>query len=142
MAPEIDDLMRKFYEVISFEEGGEPDWSTMGKLFSPHARITRITPEGTDYLDLGSFRSFAEEMLELGAYTSFYEVELARRVDQFGKVLHVASAYETKTSRTASHFIERGVNSLQLIREEGGWKILSLCWDDHAPFTTDGMQRA
>jgi hypothetical protein len=138
---DIDELMRTFYAVISFEEGGTPDWETMATLFSPHARITRITPEGTDYLDLSSFRNMAEELLDLGAYTSFFEHELARRVDRFGKVLHVASAYETKSSREASDFLERSVNSLQLIHENGGWKILSLCWDDHAPFITDGMQR-
>jgi hypothetical protein len=126
---ELDQLMRAFYEVISFEEGGAPDWGSMAKLFSPHARITRLTPEGVDYMDLTSFRNLAEEMIEVGAFTSFYEHELARRVDQFGAVLHVASAYETKISPRAKDHLERGVNSLQLIREGGCWKILNLCWD-------------
>jgi hypothetical protein len=136
---ELDQLMRVFYEVISFPEGGEPDYARMASVFSEHARITRITPEGTDYLTLSGFRSMVEELVEVGAFTSFYEHELARRVDAFGDLMHVASAYESKASPEAADHIERGINSLQLIRESGVWKILSLCWDVRAPFAVDGM---
>lgn len=126
---QIDELMDLFYRVISFEEGGTPDWESMGRLFSKQARITRVTPEAIDYLDLKSFRCMAEEMIEVGAFTSFFEREIARRVDRFGSVMHVASAYETKISPDAVDYIERGVNSLQLIHEDGSWRICSLCWD-------------
>jgi len=126
---QLDQTMRRFYEVISFAEGDEPDWQGMERLFSPHARITRVTPEGIDYLDLPGFRAMAEEMLEVGAFTSFYEREIGRRIDRFGQVTHVASVYETKISPVARDHLERGINSLQLVREEGEWKIVSLCWD-------------
>lgn len=135
----LDLLMKSFYEVVSFEDGGAPDWETMQGLFSRHARITRVTPEAIDYLDLEGFRSMAEELIEVGAFTSFFEREVARRVDRYGQVMHVASAYESKVSPDAVDFIERGINSLQLVRENGGWKILSLCWDDRAPFRLAGL---
>jgi hypothetical protein len=135
----LDPLMERFYEAISFLEGASPDWELMKSLFSSHARITRITPEGIDHLDVAGFRAFAEEMLEVGAFTSFFEREVGRRVDQYGGVIHVASAYETKVSPSATDFLERGINSLQLIVEDGAWKILSLCWDDHAPFNARGL---
>jgi len=131
---QLDELIRAFYEVISFEDGGAPHWESMAGLFSKHARITRVTPEATDYMDLQTFRNMAEELLELGAFTSFFERELARRTDRYGDVIHVASAYETRRSPTARDYLERGVNSLQLIREEGRWKIVSLCWDNDARF--------
>ena len=137
-AEQLDEVLRAFYEVISFDDGATPDWERMSGLFSEHARITRVTPEAIDYMDLGTFRSMAEELLEVGAYTSFYEYEVARRVDAYGKVIHVASTYETKISPTAQDFIERGINSLQLIREDGKWRIISLCWDDHALSTEGG----
>lgn len=138
---QLDELMRLFYEVISFEEGGTPDWESMETLFAKHARITRITPEAIDYMDLAAFRSMAEELMEVGAFTGFHEREIARRADRFGNVMHVASAYETKISPQAVDYIERGVNSLQLIREDERWKIVSLCWDDHAPFSLAGLER-
>lgn len=136
---EIDGLMQDFYDVISFGDGESPDWERMTNLFSSHARITRLTPEGIDYMDLTSFRQMAEELIEVGAFTSFYERETARRQDQFGDVMHVASAYETRISPTAVDFIERGINSLQLIRERGVWRILSLCWDTGALFDARGL---
>lgn len=129
----LDELMRAFYEVISFENGGTPDWESMADLFSKHARITRVTPEGIDFMDLAGFRNMAEELLEVGAFTSFFERELARRTDRFGDVIHIASAYETRVSPMAVDYLERGVNSLQLVREDGNWKIVSLCWDINAP---------
>lgn len=137
---QLDHLMKSFYEVISFGEGSTPDWETMQTLFSRHARIARVTPEAIDYLDLKDFRNMAEEMIEVGAFTSFYEREVARRAERYGQVMHVASAYETKISPDAVDFIERGINSLQLVREGGEWKILSLCWDDHAPFCLAGLE--
>ena len=141
LSSEIEELMAKFYSVISFEEGECPDWEAMKPLFSRHARITRVTPEATDFLDLSGFRSMAEELIEVGAFTSFFEYEIARRVDRFGGVMHIASAYETKISPTAADYIERGVNSLQLIREDGAWKICSLAWDDQAAASAEELKR-
>jgi hypothetical protein len=111
----------------------------MASLFSAHARITRLTPEGIDYMDLSSFRAMAEELIEVGAFTSFYEREVGRRVDRYGDVIHVASAYETRISPSALDYIERGVNSLQLVREDGRWRIISLCWDNAAPLGVEHL---
>jgi hypothetical protein len=126
----IDALIAAFYEVISFEEGGSPDWERMRTLFSPHARITRITPEGTDYYDVDGFQEMAKEALDLGLYTRFYEVEVRRDQRLFGGLAHVLSAYETKQTPQSSEPFARGVNSLQLIREGDDWKVLSLFWDE------------
>ncbi len=51
----LDGVLNRLYEVISFDEGGEPDWDGMKNVFSRHARITRVTPEGIDHLDLPTF---------------------------------------------------------------------------------------
>jgi hypothetical protein len=106
--------------------------SGMTDVFSAHARITRITPEGTDYFDLPTFQAMAQELLRVGAFTAFHESEVACRVERFGNVAHVASAYETRRDPDARACFARGVNSLQLVREDDGWRVLSLCWDDEA----------
>jgi hypothetical protein len=89
--------MRGFYEVISFEEGA-PDWQRMRDLFSEHARITRITPEAIDYMDHSAFRS-RPRLIEVGAFTGFYEHEVARRTDRFGGVMHVAALAKRRFPR-------------------------------------------
>ncbi len=128
----IESLLSRLYEVISFPEDGEPDWEGMTRVFSPHARVTRVTPEGTDYFDLPTFQAMARELLRIGAYTAFYEHEVARRVERFGNVAHVTSAYETRRHPHARACLGRGVNSVQLVRENGEWRVLSLCWDEDA----------
>ena len=61
------------------------------------------------------------------------ERETVRSVRIFGGFAHVLSAYETKQSEHASEPFARGVNSLQLIREGDGWRVLSLLWDEEGP---------
>jgi hypothetical protein len=128
--PAIARLLDELYEVISFEEGDEPNWNGLHALFSEHARITRITPEGTDHMDPPSFLAMTRNMLELGAYTSFYEFEVARHVRRFGGVAQVWSLYETRRGRSASRALGRGINSIQLIREGEAWRVLGLLWDE------------
>jgi serine phosphatase RsbU (regulator of sigma subunit) len=133
----LDRLIGEFYRVICFEEGGAPDFERLAALFSQHARITRITPEGIDHLDVEGFSALVRELLELGAFTSFYEHELKRSAHRYGRVFHIASAYETKAAPDAVDYLERGVNSMQVLREQDGWRIVSLCWDSGS-FEPDG----
>src|SRR5262245_20368654 len=100
--PTIGQLLEQLYDVISFEEGDEPQWDGLKEVFSAHARITRISHEGTDYLDLPNFLAMTRSLVDAGAYTSFYEYEVARRVEYFGNVAQVFSAYETRRHRRAS----------------------------------------
>jgi hypothetical protein len=134
---QLDHLIREFYRVICFDEGGAPDFERLTALFSRHARITRITPEGIDHLDVEGFNAMVRELLELGAFTSFYEHELKRTAHRYGSVFHIASAYETKAAPDAIDYLERGVNSLQVLRGPEGWRIVSLCWDSGS-FEPDG----
>jgi hypothetical protein len=128
--PAIYELLRRLYAVISFEEGDEPDWRGLTAVFSEHARITRVTPEGTDYMDPSSFLAMTRNMVDLGAYTSFYEIEVGRQVERFGDIAQVWSVYETRRNKAAREALGRGVNSIQLIRERDTWRVLGLLWDE------------
>lgn len=129
-ADPIADLLSRLYSVISFEEGAEPDVEGLKALFSPYGRITRMTPEGVDYLDPEGFLKLIHSMLEFGAYTSFYEFELAREVQRFGDTAQVWSFYETRRHNRALRPLGRGVNSIQLVQVDGSWRVLSLLWDE------------
>jgi hypothetical protein len=69
-------------------------------------------------------------MLEVGAYTSFYEFEVARTIERFGGIAQVWSVYETRRNKAARQPLGRGVNSIQLIRERDAWRVLGLLWDE------------
>ena len=89
-----------------------------------------MTPEGTDYLDVVGFQELAKDAFDLGTYTRFFEIEVLRDERRFGGLAHVLSAYETRQSQGAREPFARGVNSLQLVKEQGDWKVLSLFWDE------------
>lgn len=126
----LGEALRAMYEVISFPEGAAPDWERMKVVFSPNARITRVTPEGTDHCDLASFQAMAMDMIDMGVYTGFHEREVARRAEVFGAIAHVLSVYETKRSAEAIGYLARGVNSIQLVWDGDAWRVLSLLWDE------------
>ena len=128
--PAIAAVLERLYQVISFEEGGEPDWAGIEQVFSPHARITRVSPDGTDYLDPKTFVEMSRSLFELGAYTGFFELERARRVECFGRVAQAWSLYETRTARSAREPLATGINSIQLLREPSGWRVVGLLWDE------------
>ena len=128
--PAISRVMRLLYAVISFEEGDEPNWKGLQEVFSKHARITRVTPEGTDHMDVSNFVAMTRNLVDVGVYTSFYEFEVGRNVERFGDIAQVWSEYETRRNRNAKDALGRGVNSIQLIREDDAWRVLGLLWDE------------
>jgi hypothetical protein len=136
----LDDAIQRLYEVISFSEGGTPDWAGMKALFLPGAKITRVTPEAVDALDLAGFEAMFDELLACGAVLSFFEYETARRVELFGAVAHVLSAYETKRAPDALTPFGRGLNSIQLLWRGGKWSVLSLLWDEGLSAATQALE--
>jgi hypothetical protein len=132
----LEDALRQLYEAISFPEGGAPDWAGIRRLFVPWARITRITPEGTDALDINGFEAMFNEMIDTGAVLSFFEYEVGRRLDMFGSVAHVLSAYETKSSPAAQAPFGGGLNSIQLVWDDTRWSVVSIVWDEGMPEKT------
>ena len=129
----LDQAIRRLYQVISFGEGGTPDWAGMRSLFAVGARITRITPEAVDALDLPGFQAMFTELIECGAVLSFFEYETGRRVELFGAVAHVLSSYETKRSPEALIPFGQGINSIQLLWTADGRSVVSLLWDEGLP---------
>jgi hypothetical protein len=126
----LDEAIQRLYRVISFSEGGAPDWAGMRSLFAPGARITRVTPEAVDALDLAGFQAMFTELLDCGAVLSFFEYETARRTEFFGAVAHVLSAYETKRAPESVTAFGRGINSIQLLWTGARWSVVSLLWDE------------
>jgi hypothetical protein len=135
----LDEAIQRLYQVISFSEGGTPDWAGMKDLFAASARITRVTPEGVDALDLPNFQAMFTELLECGAVLSFFEYETGRRVEFFGAVAHVLSSYETKRSADALIPFGQGINSIQLLWTGSRWSVLSLLWDEGLPTATPAV---
>jgi len=63
----------------------------------------------------------------------FFEREAARRTDCFGNVCHVFSTYESRHAPSDAAPFQRGINSIQLLRDGNRWWIASVVWDAERP---------
>lgn len=120
------------YALISGAAGEARDWERFRAVFHPDARF--IFPQ-RDSAGVRRMRvATVEEFIRVaeGAYRAgagFWERETGSRMDRFGAVAQVFSAYETRRAAPDGPVVARGINSFQLVQEGGRWRIVSLAWD-------------
>jgi len=118
--------------VICGPAGKKRDWNRERSLFYPGARLipTASVPGRNDValepqvLDVEGYIARAEPLLQKG----FYEKEVARRTEQFGRIAHVWSSYESRHAPSDPVPFMRGINSFQLFNDGSRWWILSVYW--------------
>jgi len=122
----------EMYAMISGPKGPR-DWSRQGKCFHPQARQVRtwIDAGGRPACTVMGLDDYARDTTPFFAANDFYEIEIARRIDLFGNIAHVWSAYEARTSLDDDKPERRGINSIQLFRDpQLGWRIMAMLWDN------------
>ena len=128
----IDAIIAAAYDVISGPAEKKCDWNRERSLFYPGARViptasvlgrndVDLEPQ---MLDVEGYIARAEPLLKAG----FYETEVARRTEQFGRIAHVWSTYESRHQSIDPAPFMRGINSFQLFNDGKRWWILSVCW--------------
>jgi hypothetical protein len=63
---------------------------------------------------------------------SFYEIELARRVERYGHIAQVFSTYESRSALDDEQPFARGINSIQLMHDGERWWVMSIMWDSES----------
>ena len=128
----IDAIIATAYDVISGPGDKKRDWNRERSLFYHGARVipTATVPGRNDVdlepqmLDVEGYIARVEPLLQQG----FYEKEVARRTEQFGRIAHVWSTYESRHDPSDPEPFMRGINSFQLFNDGKRWWILSICW--------------
>lgn len=129
----IDALVRAAYDVISGPVGRARDWERERALFFPGARlIPTATVPGRNDVDLApvilDVDGYIERVEPIFAKGGFYETEVARRTEQFGRIAHVWSTYESRHAQNDPAPFMRGINSFQLFHDETRWWIVNIYW--------------
>jgi hypothetical protein len=122
----------EMYAMISGPKGPR-DWSRQANCFHPDARQIRtsVDADGRPACRIMGLEDYARDTTPFFADNDFYEIETARRIDLFGNIAHVWSAYEARTSLDSAEPERRGINSIQLFRDpELGWRIMAMLWDN------------
>jgi hypothetical protein len=129
---EIGAAVDEMYAMIS-GPAGPRDWSRQANCFHPDARQIRtfLDGAGRPAMTMMGLDDYARDTTPFFAANNFHEVEIARRIDMFGNIAHVWSAYEARSSPEDGEPERRGINSIQLFRDAGrGWRIVSMIWDN------------
>ena len=110
----------EMYAMIS-GPAGPRDWSRQDKCFLPEARQVRtwVDAEGRA----------VKQSMGLEEYSR--DTQPFRRIDVFGNIAHVWSAYEARRSPDDDTPERRGINSIQLFNDpDRGWRIIHMIWDN------------
>jgi hypothetical protein len=122
----------EMYAMISGPKGPR-DWSRQANCFHPEARQIRtwLDADGRPACRIMTLEDYARDTTPFFAGQDFYEIETARRIDLFGNIAHVWSAYEARRALDDPEPERRGINSIQLFRDPNlGWRIVAMLWDN------------
>jgi len=126
----VDAIMAAVYDVISGGAGEERDWDRFRSLFLPQAQLAPIVGRQgggatVRYLSIDDYISGPGQAI---AQSGFFEVEIARKTEQYGLMAHILSTYESRRSETDAEPFTRGVNSFQLMNDGSRWWVVNIFW--------------
>ncbi|MGE0179774.1 MAG: hypothetical protein AB7O91_08155 [Sphingomonas sp.] len=125
-------VLDEMYAAIS-GPAGPRDWSRQANVFHPQARQIRtwIDENGRATYKAMGLAEYAADTTPFFAAADFHEIEIGRRIQVFGNIAHVWSAYEARTALSDEKPERRGINSIQLFRDpDRGWRIIAMIWDN------------
>ena len=127
-----DAIIKAMYENIS-GPAGPRNWYRERSLFLEGARLIpigkRVHKEGE--LQIMSIDEWIEDAKDFLAETDFYELEIMRQSSRFGNIVQAFSTYEARDSKDGEP-IARGINSIQLLKKDGRWWIVTIMWDNES----------
>lgn len=129
----VDVLVKQLYDSIESGPQHNPDWSVFKQLFIPEARLGRIRDEGYELVTPAGFAANYDTLRARGVIQRFKEHEIGRTTERFGNVMHVFSTYESDYATNEGPQKARGINSIQLIRQDGRWWVATIIWDVETP---------
>ena len=122
-------LVATLYRAISGPAGAPRDWDSFLTCYAAEGRITpfEIAGDGALHFDVMTPAQYVESRTRLLSGNAFYEREVRHECAIEGRIANVFSHYEARRTPDGPAFTS-GVNSLQLVRFDEGWRVLSITW--------------
>ena len=132
----IDLTIKTLYSVISGDKEVERDWDLFKSLFHPDAKLIPSGPSKDGdfqavYLSPDDYINRSGKWL---FENGFHEREIHRVTDIFGNIAHVFSTYEAFRESSDKTPFMRGINSIQLMKNEEKWVIINIYWMQESDF--------
>jgi hypothetical protein len=130
----IDNVIAALYESISGDAGVQRDWQRFTNLFCEGAKLRPIRnmPEQPAQLIEWTAEDYVNEAGSYLEQNGFHEVEIHREVDQYGRVAHAFSTYESRRLASDEQPFSRGINSIQLFHDGERWWIVNIFWESES----------
>jgi len=128
----LDSIMKAVYDVISGDAGKARDWDRFRTLFHTDARLipTGKNPQtGVVTARVLTPEDYIKRSEPFLVKEGFFEREIARRVEQYGNIVHVFSTYESRHKADDKTPFARGINSFQLYNDGKRWWVLTIFWE-------------
>lgn len=126
----FDPTIGNLYKSIELNDHHSPDWDLLRSLFMDGAHLIHVTESDVYKMSLEEFISNYQEQIDSGSLTAFKEYEIHQDEESFGNIVHVFSTYEAAFTTPDGDSKTRGINSIQLMKTEDKWKIVSIIWFD------------
>ena len=124
------------YESIARAPGENYDWDRFSSLYLPGAMLIPNTEQRGGQFDVLTVQDFIDWVDEftlpiLGTEQDrgFSEGGISNTIERFGDIAHVFSTYE-KHYWGDDRNLGRGINTFQLVFNDGRWWIVSVAWDE------------
>lgn len=126
----LDSTLETLYAVISGEAGEKRNWELFKYLFKPEAKLipsgkNQQGEVGARYMSTDDYIQSSGNWLETNG---FFEKEIHRKVDTFGRIAQVFSTYESFRTKADTKPFARGINSIQLLNDGNRWWIINIYW--------------
>jgi hypothetical protein len=133
----VDGIVAALYDVISGPAGQSRNWDRMRTLFIPEARLipTGKRPDGSAVRRVLSVEDYIKNSGPSLEKNGFFEIEIGRKTEQFGGIVHLFSTYESKRATSDEKPFMRGINSIQLWNDGKRWWIISIFWQSESADT-------
>ncbi|MGD8278377.1 MAG: hypothetical protein PVH00_10145 [Gemmatimonadota bacterium] len=131
----LDAIIAAVYDVISGPAGQKRDWQRFESLFVPGARLipTGARPDGTGVVRVMTPSDYATSADSILAARGFFEREIHRVTESYGRIAHAFSTYESRWTPDDENPFQRGINSFQLFNDGQRWWVVSIYWDAERP---------
>lgn len=126
----IESTILAVYNVIS-GPAGRRDWDRFDALFAPGARLiaTRMKNGALETVVMTP-KEYADHAKTYFDQHGFFERPINNRIERFADIAHVFSTYESRNASADEKPFARGINSFQLVRSGGSWKVLTIFWQE------------
>jgi hypothetical protein len=120
---DIEATVLAVYNVVS-GPAGRRDWDRFEELFAPGAQLVVAGADGKTTVETP--KQYAERWKPILNEKTWFERPAGMRVVREGSVAQVWSPYEGRAVATQEKADAHGVDSVQLVRIGGAWKVQSI----------------